>query len=238
MPYVRKRKYVKKRRPFRGRRRYGKRNYTKRSSNLQVVSRGGFLPLKTKRVFKYAEKISINPPLGGLSSSYFYSTNSLYDPNRTGAGHQPLGYDEMMELYDHYTVIGSKITVTAICPTSATTDPVILAITERDTSATPTASIEHLIEQGNSTYVTLGQRDGGSGVQIITHQSNPSKFLGRSKPMADPQMKGSISSSPAEESFYEINVASFSNDDPPSINLLVNIEYIAVLTEPKKFLQS
>ena len=33
------------------------------------------------------------------------------DPNHTGVGHQPLYFDQLMTIYNHYIVIGAKITV-------------------------------------------------------------------------------------------------------------------------------
>ena len=32
-------------------------------------------------------------------------------PNHTGVGHQPLYFDQLMTIYNHYIVIGAKITV-------------------------------------------------------------------------------------------------------------------------------
>jgi len=241
MPYVRKRRYRKRRwnnrRRNYARKSYARKSYTRNAGNNQVISGGRLLPEKSKYLFKYAEKVSIDPPTGGLSSSYFISTNSLFDPNRSGVGHQPYGFDEFMTFYDHYTVIGSKITITLLNTGSTSTDTYLVAITERDTTSA-VADITHLIEMGNSTYATIAAANGSSGVATLTHRSNPAKFLGRSAPLADPDLKGTVSSSPVEESFFEINVANFSIDDPPTIDVLINVEYIAVLTEPKKFTQS
>lgn len=39
-----------------------------------------------------------------------FRTNSLFDPDLTGAGKQPLGFDELAALYDSYRVTGAKVT--------------------------------------------------------------------------------------------------------------------------------
>nr|AUF34974.1 putative capsid protein [uncultured virus] len=239
MPYV----YKKKRRSRRGkgakkRSSRRSRNYTRSSGNRAIISGGSIVPVKSKHLFKYAERITMNPVSGGVGTSYFFSTNSLFDPNRSGLGHQPYGFDQYVGvLYDHYTVIGSKITVTAVNRGAVSTDPVIMAITERDTF-TATTNIEHLIEMGNNTYTFCGVSDGGAGIATLSYNSNPAKFLGRSKPLADSELKGSVSTNPAEESFFEIVMASTGTNDPGALDVLVNIEYIAVLTEPKRFTQS
>ena len=37
--------------------------------------------------------------------------NSLFDPNLSGLGHQPRGFDQLMAVYEKYTVVAAKITV-------------------------------------------------------------------------------------------------------------------------------
>jgi len=61
---------------------------------------------------KYVDTISI--PAGGgagLASIYQFRANSMYDPDFTGVGHQPLFRDEMATQYKYYTVLKSTIRV-------------------------------------------------------------------------------------------------------------------------------
>jgi len=48
----------------------------------------------------------------GAARFYVFSANSVYDPNVSGAGHQPLYRDEMATVYAKYTVIASYIKIT------------------------------------------------------------------------------------------------------------------------------
>lgn len=41
-----------------------------------------------------------------------YACNDLFDPDLQVGGHQPYLFDQMMQLYSKYTVLGAKITVT------------------------------------------------------------------------------------------------------------------------------
>lgn len=45
-------------------------------------------------------------PSGGTGVSRSWNLNSIYDPDRTGVGHQPLGHDEWSTMYTRYRVYG------------------------------------------------------------------------------------------------------------------------------------
>lgn len=42
---------------------------------------------------------------------YVFRGNSLFDPDYTATGHQPMGYDQLTQLYSNYIVFGSRITI-------------------------------------------------------------------------------------------------------------------------------
>lgn len=42
--------------------------------------------------------------LGTIGSEFVYNCNSLFDPDKTGVGHQPYGFDQMALLYKRYKV--------------------------------------------------------------------------------------------------------------------------------------
>lgn len=67
---------------------------------------------------KYTEQRNLSG--SGLSNfnSYVFRGNSIFDPNFSGGGHQPLGHDEWSNFYRRYRVIGAKITVMASSDTA------------------------------------------------------------------------------------------------------------------------
>ncbi len=53
-------------------------------------------------------------PLAGASGildTHYFSANAVYDPDITGTGHQPIGFDQAMLFYEQWVVLSSKITV-------------------------------------------------------------------------------------------------------------------------------
>ena len=49
---------------------------------------------------KYSEQLKVTGPAGGGLAAYRFNLNSIFDPNRTGFGHQPYGHDQLAGLYN------------------------------------------------------------------------------------------------------------------------------------------
>lgn len=58
---------------------------------------------------KYSDVFTLSSTNGW---SYYMNLNSIFDPNRTGVGHQPYGYDQLAPLYNRYRVIATSYNVT------------------------------------------------------------------------------------------------------------------------------
>lgn len=54
----------------------------------------------------------------GATSQYVYRGNDCFDPNFTGIGTQPTGYDQLLQIYNKCTVLGSKIDWEITAPSS------------------------------------------------------------------------------------------------------------------------
>lgn len=121
MPYVRRRSIRRRRKAYRPvvtrRSRTVGRRYTGRKVAIpRVPFRSKWKnPLATGALlkFKYADSDFNMSTTVGVSyvTINTFSGNSLFDPDVTGVGVQPYGYDPLASLYGSYNVIGSKIKV-------------------------------------------------------------------------------------------------------------------------------
>ena len=69
---------------------------------------------------KYVDTITMpSIAAAGLRAFYTMCANSVYDPDVSGTGHQPMFHDEMIAQYNNYTVLSSKIKV--LVPAESTT---------------------------------------------------------------------------------------------------------------------
>lgn len=60
---------------------------------------------------KYQNTVSITNTAGNSSGIYVYRGNSIFDPDYSVGGHQPMGASQMVLMYRSYVVVGSKIQI-------------------------------------------------------------------------------------------------------------------------------
>lgn len=230
----RSRKYTRKPRKRR-RRFFRRRRYTRRALVL-----GGFPKSKLVRL-RYVEEININPGLGQVAS-YVYSANGMYDPNITGVGHQPSNFDVWFgnnPIYNHYTVIGSRIKVTPVRADSGIATPLAYygVLLSDDGLQAASLQVQDILEQKLTTFsrVPAGYSNGNHGRSLSVHKKfSARKFFGRARGTiaAADELRGGPINNPSEGAFFEIFAASVLGNDPAQQSFLVEIEYIALLIEP------
>jgi hypothetical protein len=102
----------------------------------------GFPPV-FRMQHRYVQSSSITAAVGSLATQV-YRTNSLFDPDLTGVGHQPYGFDQFKTYYATYLVTASTCSVEASIATASalvgltvSTDSALAALTTADTLTEP-----------------------------------------------------------------------------------------------------
>lgn len=224
-----KRKYIK------GRKRKNTRRYKRRRSYYRgprsVMRVTGSVPFPKKAImrFQYSDTVTLDPALG-LVDTHVFAANDLYDCDVTGGGHQPIPFDQVVGvMYDHFTVIGSKITVQATTTTEANTNNFILGVALRDNSTVVTSRTT-IREDGRSVWKVNTGRD---QLTKITRKFSAKKFFAKNAIVGDSLYRGTNAGSPTEGAFYHVWASAIGSNNPYSMDVVVKIEFIAVLTEPK-----
>lgn len=78
---------------------------------------------ESKRVMlKYTETIQLQSQtlLTAMGTPYYFSINDVQDPNFTGTGHQPRGFDQIAVLFKKFRVFGCRTTAQFFNPTTST----------------------------------------------------------------------------------------------------------------------
>lgn len=195
---------------------------------MMSLGRQGF-PKKLHINHKYVEKFAITVG-SGLNNYQLFHANGMYDPNVSIGGHQPIGFDEVSDLYNHYHVLRAKMTVEL----SPSTTPVFVAVSIEDDVAAPTGIFE-AGEQATSTVTILPN----TAVRplSITKSWDAKQYFGGDI-LDNDQLQGNSASNPNESSYFCIFTEAVDGVTGYNLFGLVKIEYDAIWTEVRTFTQS
>lgn len=84
-----------------------------------ISKQGKVMPNKFKCKLIYEEDITATAS-ALVPTSYAFKANAIYDPNKTGTGHQPYGRDQIADFYNRYDVTSAKIYVQYYIPGNVT----------------------------------------------------------------------------------------------------------------------
>lgn len=221
-----------------------------RARRFARLYRNPLSSMRTNAVLHYNTVISLNPKpdqLGSTgSNTWQFCANSLYDPDQTGTGHQPLYFDNFMSVFEKYRVNFCQITVTVI-------NHKVNAVTE-GTGFT---------EFPNYAYKLFILSDASSGtaefpgyMNIMTEEAGPQlkwRFISPSlvgklpklkssvsphqlarKPFRDDSLEGTSSSGPFQPAWFYVGITSADGvTDPPSVYLNVHLKFFAEFFDRK-----
>lgn len=202
------------------------------SSGAVMTNRSlNVVPNTMKATLHYCSRsIDINPGAAGSCASHVFSANGLYDPDITSTGHQPMGFDNYMALYQDYTVIGSKITIFA--RSADLTYGQFVGIQLRDDSSVNTDG-ENIVENGRNVYTHIGQATSGNDLAQVSYDCNLSEFLGLSHIMSCDEARGSASTNPIEQAYYHVFCFPDSVADSAGVRFMAQIDYVVIFSEPR-----
>lgn len=187
------------------------------------------------RLVYYERGYSINPGLGGTAATHVFSCNGLYDPDISGAGHQPSGFDSLTGFFDHYTVLSGRIYVTFHNSDTTYHQNVGIYLADFTTAETDARVI---IENGKGVMTKLAPAGQDAAQCQLSMPISISKFLGRPDPLSEDDLRGTVATNPAEQAYYHVWCSPTSGVDSSAVGFEVRIEYYAVWTEPKNMVIS
>lgn len=212
-----------------------KRRYAKPRKSLTL---SGF-PLQKVVKLRYVDSnVTLNPGIGAISvAENIYRCNSVFDPDYTGTGHQPMGFDQWAALYTKYTVLGSKITMiyTPSTPNTQTNiTPGIFGVTMSKSAASVAAtysSIDNLLESKLTTDAKMFGYDDHSSHKIVKNYS-AKKFHGFTNTNDNSHCSAVVTTNPALPAYFQCWAASIDGNDPNSNSFRVQIDYIVMFHDP------
>jgi len=185
---------------------------------------------------RYADsgEITLNSTPGALSYQK-YRANSIYDPDFTGGGHQPMGYDQWNQNYNHYVVLGAKITSTLTGVAAAADGAVVANISLMSGSTSIYTQMSEFIERGlGCTKVMCGFL--GQAKVTLTANYSAKKFF-NIKDVKDnlDRIGAAFGADAADPAFFYITLQ---GQPDVRLHVVTVIDYIVLMSEPSDLPQS
>jgi len=191
----------------------------------------------------YDDNLSISG-ISGVMATHVFSANGLYDPDTSGSGHQPIGFDQMIQSYNHYSVIRSKITIGFVNNSSYALRVGIYLSPDN----VPITNERQLMENGLVKSVILDAKGGGSmdsgvsgRVKTLSLDCDVRKFFGKSRytQLMDNEYSGDAASNPQEGVYFMVFAYSSHQGNANSQVLFdATISYDSIYSEPRKLILS
>lgn len=203
--------------------------------SLNILTHTPLMPVSKWAKLPYYDQNTFST--GAVSAGgYVFAANGLYDPNITGTGHQPMGFDQLMLFYEHYTVTSAKITVNFY--NGDADDSVVVGILIAP-SETVETNFSKLNENGMLTKRWLNANAGnGNNLCTLTAYANIAKINGKDKVINDDVFRGDIGANPTEVTYFHLFAYNQVTANVVAVPFEIMIEYTALFAEPKKMTQS
>lgn len=167
---------------------------------------------------KYSEALNIN---GSGPLAYRWSLNSLYDPNFSGIGHQPYGFDSLASLYGRYRVISCSYVISA-APVNSTYIRVAALPANQQVNA---LTLSEMCENPRCKFITQAPN---AALKMLTGKVYLPSLVGRNKAqyMADDRYQAQTNASPQEIALLNVfgqDMADGANT--VSVSFTITLEY-------------
>lgn len=192
--------------------------------------------MRDKRVITLRYAMTDQITINGSSQALTFKANSCRTPEDLGGGHQPRNFDELMELYDRWVVLGSTIKVRTF--NTQTANPCMVSICTTDSSALNNTTFLDALENnprttrfGSFNHEAIGQ--GG----FVKSKLNVAKYTNRRNLADDQDLWGTKTADIVTGGLikYHVNFVNAGTSDVGLTDVVVELTYRVMFLGPKKF---
>lgn len=198
-----------------------------RGQLTRYLSKASGFPRTLDTTMIYQENYIITWTGGNIITQVF-TCNGMYDVDITGAGHQPLYFDQLSAVYNHWIVTGSKCEIQVVPAASTTTPSSVTMYVDDD--ATGSSPLSARMEASGSQTVVLGPGGNGKG-ELFQTFSAVQNFGG--SVLSDPAMEGTSAGNPSELMYFLVTAGALDGSTAGSVSFNCKVTYRATWQELK-----
>lgn len=199
----------------------------KQSLSIMRPVRAGFnYSTRTRLTYVTSVQLVISGSGAGVRA---FTANGLYDPDITGVGHQPMGFDLFAGIYAKYIVRSSRCTIVALSPTDLTNGaPMAVGILLSNAPTLGVASVDALMEQGLNPYrVMCNASPLYRPVKLTSRVYRPELFFHVVNASDTQDELGAlVTANPSTQAYFDVWFGQTpSGTDVDTLNTTVKLEY-------------
>jgi hypothetical protein len=194
------------------------------------------LPERLTTTMKYCEADivlsgSVNPAV------QLWAATSAYAPNQTASGHQPRGFDQIMALYEWFTVEKCRIKVTPNYVFAGVTQVTGVCLTAYNTLKTVLSDYTEMAEgivQPLERITTYGT----ANCKPMHLEYDARKFMGVKDPVGTDRLLGTVAASPSDNAFFHVWASSVDESTSFVVHCVCELEYVVTFSQPVQVAES
>jgi hypothetical protein len=200
---------------------------------------GGF-PIEKRVTLRYSAEQTLSA--GATIQDHLYRLGSVYDPDYTGTGAQPMLFDQWAAIYSRYTVLSTHVTINPTYSTGGTITPSFLGLTI-STSSTSVASefksVAALLESPYTVgYIQYGNANMSLPIQrgrnpAVKASWNAATFFGVDSVRDGSIYSAAVNDNPSTEAYIHVFAAPIAANTFGQVNFIATILYDVVFRDPK-----
>jgi hypothetical protein len=205
----------------------------KASVNRPALRGRSIVPDTIRVVLPFEDHLTLtSETTANLATVNSYRLNSIYDPDYTGAGHQPLGFDQYAALYGKYLVIGARWHV-QYYHTGSTS--VLLASCKPSSSSSAPSSAETLAELPGGGTSLIPQS--GGPITNLRGSWSAQKWFG-TDPYNSDDFRSVVTDNPFAQVYLHAGIGTITSHSAATIVVRVRIMYDVVFMAPQQLTAS
>jgi hypothetical protein len=200
------------------------------------------LPRIFRKQLRYAETFSLTTGTAGIIGTVqLMMLNNVYDPNTTGVGHQPYGFDQLASFYGYYIVHRTRFRLLATTIGNTSEVCVAYQLFPAVTGVTIAGvSVDAATEKSAVTTFNVGP-SGNDRSRMVSGVVDHHKVLGitpgQYKDNLD-QYGSAVTTGPVVGSYLEVGIGSYTGSAGVSLAVQVVLDFDVEFYSPKTLPQS
>lgn len=150
----------------------------------------------------YSYQGSLVEGAAALGASYSFRINDVFDPDFSGGGLQPLGFDQYTQFYGRYHVWGFHYELTF---STRTTTPIYVGTNFSAQSTLPAVAIAWFVVNSTVRTKGLGANSGSNNVVTLRGRANIPDVLGvKRSEYSDQDFSAAVAGTPARVGYLHV----------------------------------